>query len=239
MIAELAILRMKRVHPKGICVYIAPLKALARERLREWRTRFGSLNWNVLELSGDTHHDKSVLQRADILVCTPEKWDLISRSWRGIRESDGTFLANEASFVFRVRLLVIDEIHLLGEERGAVLEAIVSRMRFISRYVETQESTGTSPAATRIVGLSTALANPVDLANWIGIDTNCNGPISMRGLYNFRASVRPVPTEVTFRSVIVLCIILLGLTNFPFYFSHSRFTCKDITENTTVLAWQR
>lgn len=74
-VAELAILRMKRLHPDGICVYIAPLKALARERLKEWRDRLGSspLNWSVLELSGDTHHDQNALERADVLVCTPEK----------------------------------------------------------------------------------------------------------------------------------------------------------------------
>ena len=72
--------RMKRLHPKGVCVYIAPLKSLARERLKEWRKRLGTppLNWSVLELSGDTHHGKKALDKADVLVCTPEKWDLIS-----------------------------------------------------------------------------------------------------------------------------------------------------------------
>ena len=71
---------MKKIFPKGICVYIAPLKALARERLKEWQGRLGSapLNWSVLELSGDTHHDQKALQHADILVCTPEKYDLLS-----------------------------------------------------------------------------------------------------------------------------------------------------------------
>ena len=74
-IAELAILRMKKQHPNGICVYNAPLKALARERLKEWRKRLGAapLNWSILELSGDTHHDQNALERADVLVCTPEK----------------------------------------------------------------------------------------------------------------------------------------------------------------------
>lgn len=107
--AELAILRMKSLAPKGICVYIAPLKALARERLKEWKLRLGSppLSWSVLELSGDTHHDLGVVEKADILVCTPEKWDLISRGWRG---SAGK------GFIKRVRLLVMDE----GRCRGNV-----------------------------------------------------------------------------------------------------------------------
>jgi replicative superfamily II helicase len=100
-VAELAILRMKSLDPKGICVYIAPMKALARERLKEWSSRLGTppLEWSVLELSGDTHHDLAVLEKADVLVCTPEKWDLISRGWRG----------SGKGFIKKVRLLVMDE----------------------------------------------------------------------------------------------------------------------------------
>jgi len=187
-IAELSLLRMKRLHPKGICVYIAPLKSLARERIRDWRVKMGAqpLKWNVLELSGDTHYNQDVLSKADILVCTPEKWDLLSRGWKGSVAAD-TDARHGKAFVKRVRLLVIDEIHLLGEERGAVLEAIVSRTRFISQYMK-EENGG--PEWTRIVGLSTALANSQDLADWLGIDN------SKRGLYNFRPSVRPIPMDV-------------------------------------------
>jgi activating signal cointegrator complex subunit 3 len=102
--------------------------------------------------------------------------------------------------------LVIDEIHLLGEERGAVLEAIVSRTRFISKLVETEKANninkdGPKAAAcgheiTRILGLSTALANPIDLADWIGIETKGHSVLAMRGLYNFRPSVRPIPMDI-------------------------------------------
>ncbi len=47
------------------------------------------------------------LQAADIIVCTPEKWDGISRSWQN------------RGYVQLVGLLVIDEIHLLGADRCA------------------------------------------------------------------------------------------------------------------------
>tara|TARA_B110000971_G_C19684887_1_gene352770 strand:+ start:108 stop:491 length:384 start_codon:yes stop_codon:yes gene_type:complete len=123
-----------------------------------------------LELSGDTSHDASVMARADVLICTPEKWDLITRGWQ----------EGGRGFVKDVGLLVIDEIHLLGEERGAVLEAIVSRTRYIAE-------------TTRIVGLSTALANPRDLGEWMGIDFEKKRGL---GCYNFRPSVRPIPMEV-------------------------------------------
>ena len=200
-VAEIALLRMKRIHSEAKCVYIAPLKSLARERLKEWKRKLGSkpLNWKVLELSGDTHHDENTLKNSDVLVCTPEKWDLISRGWRGSKTNDAK------AFVKDVRLLVIDEIHLLGEERGAVLEAIVSRTRFISRLIDSESNASESirnyatrsenTDVIRIIGLSTAIANPHDLGDWIGIkvkdtENNCIG------LYNFRPSVRPIPMVV-------------------------------------------
>lgn len=49
-----------------------------------------------------------------------------------------------------VCLIIIDEIHLLGLERGNILESLISRANFINRY------TGKS---IRIIGLSTAIAN--------------------------------------------------------------------------------
>jgi len=203
-VAELALLRMKKINPKGKCVYIAPLKSLARERLNEWRKRLGSspLKWKVLELSGDTSHDTHTLNKSDVLICTPEKWDLISRGWRGVSSDlNSSSASNGKKFVREVGLLIIDEIHLLGEERGAVLEAIVSRTRFISRYVKAEQQNDLKqgeklPEMTRIMGLSTALANPYDLADWIGIDTVGYGVEAKRGLYNFRPSVRPVPMVV-------------------------------------------
>lgn len=47
-----------------------------------------------------------------------------------------------------------------GQDRGPVLEVIVSRTNFISSQTE---------QSVRIVGLSTALANARDLADWLGI----------------------------------------------------------------------
>ena len=202
IVAELALLRMKQVNPKAKCVYIAPLKSLARERLKEWKTRLGSppLNWEVLELSGDTRHDSKALNRADVLVCTPEKWDLITRGWRGNSNEFTESTSSMGKKIIReIALLVIDEIHLLGEERGAVLEAIVSRTRFISKFIEKEKENPSSNGnfeATRIIGLSTALANPYDLADWIGINIDGHGTEVKRGLYNFRPSVRPIPMEV-------------------------------------------
>ncbi|CAE1313527.1 ASCC3 [Acanthosepion pharaonis] len=166
--AELAIFRVFQNYPNAKAVYIAPLKALVRERMIDWRVRLEQkLGKKIVELTGDFTPDVKAIANADLIVTTPEKWDGVSRSWQ------------TRSYVKQVALLVIDEIHLLGDERGPVLEVIVSRTNFISSHTEKN---------VRIVGLSTALANARDLADWLNI--------TEMGLYNFRPSVRPVPLEV-------------------------------------------
>ncbi|KAH3727172.1 hypothetical protein DPMN_053099, partial [Dreissena polymorpha] len=166
--AELAIFRLFRERPKDKAVYIAPLKALVRERMEDWKVRIEQkLGKKVVELTGDVTPDMRAIAKADLIVTTPEKWDGVSRSWQ------------TRSYVKAVSLIVIDEIHLLGNDRGPVLEVIVSRTNFISSHTERK---------VRVVGLSTALANARDLADWLGI--------VQVGLYNFRPSVRPVPLDV-------------------------------------------
>ena len=95
-------------------------------------------------------------------------------------------------------MIVIDEIHLLGEDRGPVLEVIVSRTNFISSHTSN---------TLRIIGLSTALSNAKDLADWLGID-------GQLGLYNFRPSVRPVPLEVHISGMIFSRFHLLIFNKF-------------------------
>lgn len=64
-------------------MYIAPLKALVRERVDDWRRKLEvGLGRRVVELTGDTSPDIRAVERADVIVTTPEKWDGISRSWQ-------------------------------------------------------------------------------------------------------------------------------------------------------------
>eukprot|EP00095_Tigriopus_kingsejongensis_P005309 maker-scaffold337_size202799-snap-gene-1.20 protein:Tk05309 transcript:maker-scaffold337_size202799-snap-gene-1.20-mRNA-1 annotation:"activating signal cointegrator 1 complex subunit 3" len=168
IVAEIAMFKVFRDCPNAKIVYIAPMKALVRERMEDWKRRFEvKLGKKVVELTGDVTPDVRSIKESSVIVTTPEKWDGVSRSWQ------------TRNYVQSVALIVIDEIHLLGEDRGPVLEVIVSRTNFISSHTTRN---------LRIIGLSTALANARDLADWLGI-----GQV---GLYNFRPSVRPVPLEV-------------------------------------------
>ena len=54
--------------------------------------------------------------------------------------------------------------------RGPILEVIVSRMRYIA---------ATTNQPIRFVGLSTALANAADLADWLGIGKKVLPPLPL------------------------------------------------------------
>jgi activating signal cointegrator complex subunit 3 len=61
--SELAMLRVFKNQPNSKIIFIAPLKALAKERIIDWRRRLqqGSLQKIVLELTGDVTPDLKAL----------------------------------------------------------------------------------------------------------------------------------------------------------------------------------
>nr|KJB73065.1 hypothetical protein B456_011G217300 [Gossypium raimondii] len=173
--AEFAILRNHQKGPDSTLrvVYIAPLEAIAKERYRDWERKFGKgLGMRVVELTGELAMDLKLLEKGQVIISTPEKWDALSRRWK------------QRKFVQQVSLFIVDELHLIGGQGGPVLEVIVSRMRYIASQVEKK---------IRIVALSTSLANAKDLGEWIGA--------SSHGLFNFPPGVRPVPLEIHIQGV--------------------------------------
>ncbi|KAK4355976.1 hypothetical protein RND71_024947 [Anisodus tanguticus] len=173
--AEFAILRNHQKGPDSTirAVYIAPLEALAKERFSDWKKKFGDhLGMRVVELTGETASDLKLLEKGQLIISTPEKWDALSRRWK------------QRKHVQQVSLFIVDELHLIGGQGGPILEVIVSRMRYISSQVENK---------IRIVALSTSLANAKDLGEWIGATSH--------GLFNFPPGVRPVPLEIHIQGV--------------------------------------
>ena len=108
-----------------------------------------------------------VLTQSNIIISTPEYWDVLSRRWK------------QRKNVQNVDLFVVDELHLIGGESGPVLEVVCSRMRYMSSQIDRK---------VRIVALSSSVANAKDLGQWLGATTH--------GLFNFHPNVRPVPLEL-------------------------------------------
>eukprot|EP01050_Picozoa_sp_SAG11_P017167 SAG11_NODE_2442_length_3360_cov_1.445569_1_plen_744_part_10 len=154
-------------------VYVAPMKALAQEVAFKFNKALSALGVVVKELTGDTQLSKRDIQETQVLVVTPEKWDVVTR-----KSGDGALTS-------QVKLLIIDEVHLLNEDRGAVIETIVARTL---RQVEASQS------MIRIVGLSATLPNYKDVAEFLRVN-------AVTGLYYFDNSYRPVPLSQYFIGV--------------------------------------
>ncbi|KAF7790915.1 hypothetical protein EIP86_001873 [Pleurotus ostreatoroseus] len=155
-------------------IYVAPMKALAAEIVRKLGKRLQWLSIRVRELTGDMQMTKAEIAETQIIVTTPEKWDVVTRKPTG-----------EGEVASKVKLLIIDEVHLLNDERGAVIETIVARTL---RQVESSQS------VIRIVGLSATLPNYIDVADFLCVQRQT-------GLFYFDSSFRPVPLEQHFIGV--------------------------------------
>ncbi|KAI0960008.1 hypothetical protein AcW1_004658 [Taiwanofungus camphoratus] len=167
-------LAASRAEDKFKIIYVAPMKALASEIVRKLGKRLHWLSVRVRELTGDMQMTKKEIAETQIIVTTPEKWDVVTRKPTG-----------EGELATQVKLLIIDEVHLLNDERGAVIETIVARTL---RQVESTQS------VIRIVGLSATLPNYLDVAELLSVNR-------YTGLFFFDSSFRPVPLEQHFIGV--------------------------------------
>ena len=129
---------------KGKGVYVVPLKAFASEKFREFKELCAGTQWKVAISTGDIEREEEesgYLSRADILVLTSEKLD--------------SLLRDRPRWLSSVRVVVIDEIHLLQDQsRGPTLEVVITLLKMLY--------------APQIVGLSATIGNPRELAEWLG-----------------------------------------------------------------------
>ena len=151
-------------------VYVAPMKALVQEVVKNFSKRLSAYGVSVRELSGDSSLTRQQISETQVLVTTPEKWDIVTRQGEG------------RAYTQLVKLVIIDEIHLLHDDRGPVLESIVSR---IIRQVETNEE------PVRLIGLSATLPNYADVATFLRVKPD-------KGLFFFDHSYRPVPLQMQY-----------------------------------------
>ncbi len=158
-------------------IYIAPIKSLCQEKSFDWKIKFSQnpLNLNILEFTSDNEYiNYTQLNDANLILTTPEKFDVLSRKWKKIPE-----------FFLEITLLLIDEIHLLNEEnRGATIEAIVSRMKLISSLKRFQNSFIEN---FRIIALSATIPNIYEIAEFLNVKKS--------GLKIFGEEFRPVKIE--------------------------------------------
>ena len=160
-------------------IYIAPIKSLCQEKTFEWKMKYGKapLELTVTESTSDSEYlNINLLNNSNIILTTPEKFDVLTRKWKDI-----------SSFISNISLLLIDEIHLLNEEhRGATLEAIIARIKLLKNMENFKQ---TNLENIRMIGVSATIPNILDVVEFLGIGKD------QKGLKIFGEEYRPVKVE--------------------------------------------
>ena len=183
VVFELAIVRqLLSGKSDGLMVYIAPIRALCSERTEDWKKKFSThSDVNILELTGDSSSDsgqqqiENELDKHNLILTTPEKWDVITRR---------LYTNGQRCHLQRLSLVMIDEIHILGDEsRGHTLEAVITRLK---------RAVGASSMDARFIAASATIPNLEDLANWLRCEKQ-NEDDKRCVCHSFGEERRPVP----------------------------------------------
>ncbi|MFP3950928.1 MAG: DEAD/DEAH box helicase [Candidatus Bathyarchaeia archaeon] len=133
----------------GKVVYLTPLRALAWEKYEDFSKYRGlrKLNGEKLRIgisTGDVNSHGRYFPNYDIVITTNEKCD--------------SLLRHRTPWMEAVSLVVADEIHLIGNDRGPTLEVALARFRQMSPGLQ-------------ILALSATISNAHEIAEWL--DAEC------------------------------------------------------------------
>jgi len=138
-IAELAAVKNILEH-KGKAVYICPLKALAQEKVKQFKEKYGHLVKVALAI-GDQDDPDPYLINYDLIICTSEKLDSLIR--------------HHSPWISQIATVIVDEIHLLNDaSRGPTLEILITLLKKLIPKLQ-------------LVGLSATIGNPQELTEWL------------------------------------------------------------------------
>ncbi|MBW2963784.1 DEAD/DEAH box helicase [Candidatus Woesearchaeota archaeon] len=138
LVAEIAAIK-NILENKGKAVYIVPLKALAREKYKDFKQRYGHFCRVALSI-GDMDKSDSYLSDFDLIITTSEKLDSLIR--------------HRAPWVSKIGTVIVDEVHLLNDPgRGPTLEITLTILKKILK--------------AQTIALSATIGNPKELAQWL------------------------------------------------------------------------
>ncbi|GJD06524.1 ATP-dependent DNA helicase MER3 [Galdieria sulphuraria] len=166
-------------------VYLSPTKSLCAEKSSTWKEKFSPIGLTVAQVDGDSNIDCQSLSNTHIICATPEKWDAITR--KSFEKSSKQSSHQPHEVLFTVALLLVDEVHSLGEHRGGALEAVVTRMK-LARDNAVVSKCSDPIKNLRILAVSATIPNLEDIGRWL------NAP-EINGVRIFDKSYRPVPLQ--------------------------------------------
>ena len=110
---------------------------------KDFKQKYNSL-FKIALTTGDLDNSEQRLADCDLIVCTAEKLDSITR--------------HKTQWINEIGTVIIDEIHLLNDiTRGPTLEILITFLRQIV------------PKA-QFIGLSATIGNPQELADWLNAE---------------------------------------------------------------------
>lgn len=148
LIAEMCALKQV-LENDGKVLYLTPLRALTWEKFEEFQvytklTKSDGKKIRVGVSSGDMDNSSPWLQAYDIIICTNEKCD--------------SLLRHRSSWMDNVSLVIADEVHLIGSDRGPTLEISLARLRQMTPDIQ-------------ILALSATIRNAHEIAEWLGAES--------------------------------------------------------------------
>ena len=139
LVAEFAALKSIS-EGKGKAIYIVPLKALANEKYKDFKKRYGNIAKIALSI-GDLDSADPYLAEYDLIIATSEKMDSLIR--------------HHAPWLSSIAAVIIDEVHLMNDPgRGPTVEILITILRQLLKKVQ-------------IIALSATIGNPEELAEWL------------------------------------------------------------------------
>ncbi len=143
LIATLAMIN-NLINNNGKVVYLSPLRALAAEKFSEFKKIEKIPLGRKIKVqisTGDFESIDKTLEQSDVIILTNEKMDSLIR--------------HGAEWVNDIRLVIADEIHLVGDQdRGPTLEMVLTKLKLLE-------------SKPQIIALSATITNADELSEWL------------------------------------------------------------------------
>lgn len=171
LLAKLYIMQIKSVYTDAKIAYLVPTRALVNQVKRDLKAEFEGFGYNVdiaiPFMDIDEIEEELLLKNTDIIVTTPEKFDIMQRS--------------KHPFVDKLRLVIVDEAHNIQDgERGAKLELLLAMLRKNDRNL-------------KILMLSPFMKNAKEIANWLSDDRGIDIFVNWKPAQQFTGISRNIP----------------------------------------------
>lgn len=79
---EFALLRHFLVNPEEKAVFMCPYQISCEQKHFRIAELVRNHNKVVSLLTGDSTTDVQILNKSDVIICTPTQWDMMSRRWK-------------------------------------------------------------------------------------------------------------------------------------------------------------